>query len=156
MKIVLCHGMGTGPKGPKYHSLCEAFGEDNVIAPDCEGVYDLGTRLEIVKNAVGDTKDLIFVGSSFGGLVSVTFASKYPDQVKGYVLCNPALGMRPKPRSLPKKAVILHAIDDEVIHISTSEMFSMTTGIPLIRVPDEDHKLDKSHKLIVDQVRGML
>jgi pimeloyl-ACP methyl ester carboxylesterase len=155
--IVLCHGLESGPFGPKYHSLCAEFGSDNVISPDCEGVYDIDERLRIVAEAVIGRDELIFVGSSFGGAVSAAFATAHPDRIRGVVLCNPALGMaRGKTLKLPKKTVILHAIDDRVIPISGSERFSETHNVRLLAVPNDDHKFDRSHGIIVAEVRAML
>jgi len=91
MNILFLHGLESGPHGTKYQALSAAFGP-GIIAPDCTGINDPEERLQKVAEALEDAEGpFICCGSSFGGLLALMVADKYPERCVGLVLCCPAL-----------------------------------------------------------------
>jgi pimeloyl-ACP methyl ester carboxylesterase len=57
--------------------------------PDFAG--DLQERLDRLTTLAAEHRDLILIGSSFGGLMATCFATTYPARVKRLILLAPAL-----------------------------------------------------------------
>lgn len=154
MRIVFLHGLESGPQGSKYRALAAAF--ENVTAPDCEGVFDMEERLQIIIQHLGDEPALL-VGSSFGGLAACLVHGRRPDLVLGAVLCAPALH-RPEAEELmgglDVPSVIIHGTQDTVVPIQASRAYAEAYGLPLIEVSD-NHRLSESAGLMIDQVRAV-
>ena len=151
MRIVFLHGLQSSPHGNKYQGLAAAF--DDVTSPDCEGVYDIEARLEMILAHLGETPALL-VGSSFGGLAAALIAHRHPELVLGMVLCAPALhrdaaiGLA----NLTAPAVIIHGLHDAVVPIKSSRAAAFALGMPLVEVED-DHQLSASLPLILEHTR---
>lgn len=153
--VLFLHGLESGPHGSKYRALVEEFGE--VLAPDCEGVYDVGARYDLVEKATRGKRDLLVVGSSFGGLMASLLASKHPERVAGYVLMAPALHNKwpeavAKVDKVPEHAVIIHGLDDDVVPVGASRKFAAKYKVRLLEVAD-DHRLKKHADLMVRVAR---
>ena len=155
MTLVFLHGLETGPHGSKYQALRVV--DPHVMAPDCEGVLDLDARLAIVERDLTGLNDLVLVGSSFGGLVATLFADRHPQQVRGYVLCAPALhlGHADAITHVPKQAHVLHGRRDDVVPIEASRAFCQHWGLPLHEV-DDDHRLHASMPVMVELARKLI
>ena len=151
MNLVFLHGLETGPHGSKYHALRAVY--PALQAPDCHGIGHAPARLAIVEKALDGQRDLVLVGSSFGGLVAVLFADRHPDRVRAYVLCAPALDAHrtASVTRVPPHAVILHGTRDATVQIDWSRDFSRRFGIPLVEV-DDDHRLEASKPALLDLV----
>lgn len=144
------HGLESGPRGSKFRMLSDAFG--HIEAPDFRGIDDLDARLSVAEFATRGRTGLVVVGSSFGGLVAALLANEYPERVRGYVLCAPALNWAAgRINRVPPKAVVIHGDADDVIPIQTSIEFCERFGVSLVRVPD-DHRLKNSVPQILDAV----
>jgi pimeloyl-ACP methyl ester carboxylesterase len=97
--FVLIHG--AGDVGWYWHlveSELRARGHD-VVAPDLPGAdehAELGDYADAVVAAVGDRKDLIVVGHSFGGFTAPLVAARMPVDVLVFVA-----GMVPSPGEAP-------------------------------------------------------
>ncbi len=150
--VVFLHGLESGPFGSKYHALVNAG--YSVTSPDFVGDLDIYSRLSTLERIMGDRTGLILVGSSFGGLLSAMYASKYPRSVAGYVLCAPALNLKPKDYTLsclPERVEVVHGVQDEVVPIEVSEDFCLANGLNLCRVQD-GHRLGSSLDTILRKV----
>lgn len=97
--FVLIHG--AGDVGWYWHlveaELC-ACGHD-VLAPDLpanDETAELGDYADAVVEAVGDRKDLVVVGQSFGGFTASLVAGRLPVDALVFVA-----GMVPSPREPP-------------------------------------------------------
>ena len=152
LRLAFLHGLESGPHGSKYQTLC-TLGLGEVIAPNCQGVLDVGERLRLVEAALADQPRVVLVGSSFGGLVALLYAAAHPAQVAGLMLCAPAVhlpellalhGLPPKgpPPAIPVR--VLHGSLDDVVPIGPVQKYSQDQGFVLI-VVDDDHRLALSH-----------
>lgn len=155
MTLVFLHGMESSPHGSKYRALREVW--PDVLAPDTDGVLDLEQRLAIVERDLAGLHDLVLVGSSFGGLVAVLFADRHPEQVRGYVLCAPALhqGHADAVTHVPALAAVLHGVADHVVPIEASRTFCLRFGVPLVEV-DDGHRLQESMGRMIGLTRAVV
>jgi pimeloyl-ACP methyl ester carboxylesterase len=156
VQVVFLHGLETGPHGAKWRALSAVLA--GVIAPDCEGVMDIEERLSVVERALAGKGDLLLVGSSFGGLAAVLFASRHPDRVRGCVLCAPAVHRTAAAgvEWLPAETVIIHGRDDEVVPLREVEAFARRFPWARLLVVDDGHRLARSHDVLVDEVTRMI
>ncbi|MBT3219263.1 MAG: alpha/beta fold hydrolase, partial [Proteobacteria bacterium] len=120
--IVLAHGLEGSPEGTKARTLREA-GFD-LIAPDGRK-KPLAQRIDELEEATRPGRELILVGSSYGGLAALVLAHRHPERFHGLVLCAPALILREPPVEDPESLVVspdlpcivLHGIHDEIVPI---------------------------------------
>lgn len=157
-KVLFLHGLESGPHGSKYRALVEEFGE-GVLAPDCEGVYDVDARYALVEEATRGERDLLVVGSSFGGLMASLLASEHPERVAACILMAPALHDKwpeavAKINKVPERTVIIHGLDDDVVPMTASRAHAAKHGVRLLEVAD-DHRLKKHAHLMVRVARRM-
>ena len=144
MKVLFCHGLESAPHGGKYQALCEWGFE--VFAPDCRGM-NLQERVDLVSSIISEYPYV--VGSSYGGITAVLAAMKAQVELRGLVLCAPALERAEEPNTDPSKllrvgpTVIIHGVHDDMIPMEVSERYASRTGANLVKV-DDDHRLDKS------------
>ena len=100
MKIFL-HGLESSSKGAKASFLRNIFPDMEI--PDFKG--SLAERMASLYDILAGQKDIILIGSSFGGLMATIFAIENTDVVKKIVLLAPALNF-PEFSSYP-----VHRID---------------------------------------------
>jgi|GEM_PF-37228 len=81
------HGLDSSSMGTKGRFLTEHF--PTIIAPDFTGSLD--QRMQSLGKICGNKRNLVLIGSSFGGLMSTCFAILHPDRVKQIILLAPAL-----------------------------------------------------------------
>jgi pimeloyl-ACP methyl ester carboxylesterase len=86
MKIFL-HGLEGSSKGAKATCLRD-FSADMVI-PDFKG--NLSERMASLRSILAGQKNIILIGSSFGGLMATIFAMESKDALTRIVLLAPAL-----------------------------------------------------------------
>ena len=160
VQLVFLHGLESGPHGSKFH-LLQSLGLGEVLAPDCHGVQDVARRLAMIEAALGDTPQLLLVGSSFGGLMALVFAAAHPQQIAGLVLCAPAvhrpelvdLPGSPGGGELPAVPVrVRHGSQDTVVPLAPVRAFCQAQGLPL-QVIDDGHRLAESHAELAALVR---
>ena len=105
--LLILHGWGSS--SDSWIKVQETLAEKGykVIVPDFPGFGKSITPREpwgiddytgFIFNFVKETKlkDFFLLGHSFGGRVSVRFASLYPEKIKSLILCDSA-GIKPKP-----------------------------------------------------------
>jgi len=158
MQIVFLHGLESGPKGSKFRSLAAAF--PNVGAPDTEGVVDVNERLRCIESELAGRRNLLLVGSSFGGLMACLFVDRHPHRVAGCVLLAPALHDRVAQwvasiRRVPERCIIIHGLRDDIVPIAASRVCATRFGVELTEV-DDGHRLANSHEIIVAATRRLL
>src|SRR5690554_501553 len=148
--IYFFHGLESGPHGSKYQRLSESF---PVFSPDFQGM-DIWERLEKIERETRRMQNLVLVGSSYGGLLAALLYSRHPERVRGLVLMAPALTPESVDavKSQPADAVVIHAPQDQVVPIGPVREKCVLHGIQITEV-DDDHRLQKSHHLMLEGVR---
>ena len=86
MKIFL-HGLESSSKGAKATFLRDLYPDMEI--PDFKGV--LSERMVSLRAILAGQKNIILIGSSFGGLMATIFAMEHADAVDRIVLLAPAL-----------------------------------------------------------------
>jgi pimeloyl-ACP methyl ester carboxylesterase len=156
MKLVFLHGLETGPVGTKSIALRRLAPE--LLAPDCAGIVDIDERLAVIERELAGHDELLLVGSSYGGLAAVLFASRHPERVRGCVLCAPAVHLLDlaRLRSLPNETVIIHGRRDDIVPLAASEALAARFPSARLLVVDDEHALGGSVELLVREVGAML
>ena len=85
--LLFLHGLESSSRGTKGRWFAENY--PHMIIPDFAG--DLSLRLSSLENLCGDRKNLVLVGSSFGGLMVTVFAIAHENQCSRLILLAPAL-----------------------------------------------------------------
>ena len=81
------HGLESSSRGTKGRWFAENY--PHMIIPDFKG--DLSLRLHSLEKLCGNKKNLVLVGSSFGGLMATVFAIAHENQCSRLILLAPAL-----------------------------------------------------------------
>jgi pimeloyl-ACP methyl ester carboxylesterase len=156
MQVAFLHGLETGPQGSKVQALRRVIPE--LLAPDCEGIWDIDERLRIIERELSSRSGLLLVGSSFGGLAAVLYFTRHPEAVTGCVLCAPAVHhLEPQEiAGLPPETVIIHGKRDDIVPLTASE--ALAARFPWVRLlaVDDEHGLGASLELIVEEVQAMM
>jgi pimeloyl-ACP methyl ester carboxylesterase len=87
MTGIFIHGLDSSSRGRKAQFFRKHF--PDMLVPDFTG--DLQARMEQLHGLLVDHKELVMVGSSFGGLMATLFAMANGPRVKRMVLLAPAL-----------------------------------------------------------------
>ena len=150
--VVFSHGKDSGPWGRKITALADvARGEGyDVESVDYRGIETARGRidklLEVCKKLSGD---LVLVGSSLGGYVTVAAASLL--HARGAFIMAPALyleGLPPlRERLLDCPAAIVHGWHDQVVPVEHSVRFAREYGASL-HLLDADHELHSQLRFI--------
>jgi pimeloyl-ACP methyl ester carboxylesterase len=150
--VVFSHGKDSEPWGKKITALADvARGEGyDVESVDYRGIDTARGRIdkliEVCKKLSGD---LVLVGSSLGGYVTVSAASML--HARGAFIMAPALYMEGLPalreRLLDCPATIVHAWGDQVVPVEHSVRFAREYGASL-HLLDGDHQLHTQLRFI--------
>jgi pimeloyl-ACP methyl ester carboxylesterase len=150
--VVFSHGKDSGPWGKKITALADvARGEGyDVESVDYRGIDTPRGRIdkliEVCKKLSGD---LVLVGSSLGGYVTVSAASLL--HARGAFVMAPALYMEGLPplreRLLDCPATIVHGWGDQVVPVEHSVRFAREYGASL-HLLDGDHQLHTQLRFI--------
>ncbi len=112
---VFIHGLESSSQGTKGVFFRAKY--PDMIIEDFEGTLE--RRMEKLNRMLSDKKDLILVGSSFGGLMAAIYACNHGERVKKLILLAPALNLddfKPfaeKRMNLP--VTIFHGRNDDVV-----------------------------------------
>jgi predicted esterase YcpF (UPF0227 family) len=153
MLIIFSHGKESGPWGSKIKTLAD-IAENlgyNIDSIDYSGMSDPDARVEKLKRVLeGSTQDVILVGSSMGGYVSLVAAQSHA--VRGLFLLAPALYMKDysvqEYKPLTSSIYIVHGLSDDVIPYSHSQRFADEKTDCNLQLVEGDHRLNSSLKLI--------
>jgi pimeloyl-ACP methyl ester carboxylesterase len=150
--VVFSHGKDSGPWGRKITALAEVARSEGyeVESVDYRGIDTPRARIdkliEVCKTLAGD---LVLVGSSLGGYVTVAAASML--HARGAFLMAPALYMDGLPplreRVLDCPAAIVHGWGDQVVPVEHSIRFAREAGTSL-HLLDDDHQLHEQLRFI--------
>lgn len=148
MMVCFSHGKESGPWGTKIKRLAEiakSCGCD-VESIDYRNIQDPDARAEklacYLRHSIEQQDDVILVGSSMGGYVSILASETYP--VFGVFLLAPALYI-PGPykqnyNQQQQNMAIVHGWSDDVIPVENSIKFARESQCSL-HVIDGDHRL---------------
>jgi len=143
-KTYFLHGLDSSGKGTKGCFFAKNF--PHVSCPDFEGT--LPKRLQQLEALCENQRQLILVGSSFGGLMATCYATKYPEKVISLILLAPALnfeGYQPPAGLLQIPTIIVIGKHDTVTPAALVIPLAKATFAKLeIRIEDDDHMLHNS------------
>ncbi len=150
--VVFSHGQESGPWGRKISALAEVARSEGYAAEsvDYRGIDSPRDRITRLVDFCKDLQgELVLVGSSMGGYVSVAAASLL--HARGVFLMAPALYMpglpELRPGALDCPAAIVHGWRDDVVPFEHSVRFAKSYGAALHLV-DDDHRLHGQIRLI--------
>lgn len=138
------HGLESSGKGTKGTYLSSHFPQ--VLCPDFFG--NLQERLDQLSVMCDAKENLIFIGSSFGGLMATCYAIKHPSRIKQLVLLAPALnfeGFKPPTDPIDVPTLLVAGKNDsvcppELVLPQAEKTFSNLEVI----LADDDHMLHKT------------
>jgi pimeloyl-ACP methyl ester carboxylesterase len=145
VKILFSHGKESGPWGSKIKHLATISEElgCQVTSLDYTNVPDPQARVAMLLEALHkESNEVILVGSSMGGYVSLVAAEKRP--VKGVFLMAPALYIDGYPQQSHKVSCpvdIVHGWKDEIIPYQNALTFAEQQACNLHLI-DGDHRLN--------------
>jgi len=150
--VVFSHGQESGPWGRKIAALAEIAQSEGYEAHsvDYRGIVEPRARVaklvDFCKELAGD---LVLVGSSMGGYVSVASASLL--HARGVFLMAPALYLEGLPELrqglLDCPAAVVHGWRDEVVPYEHSVRFARTYSASL-HLLESDHRLHNQIRMI--------
>lgn len=139
---IFVHGLDSSNKGTKATFFREYY--PDMILPNFPG--SLEERMQILREVLDGKRDIVLVGSSFGGLMATLFALEHEERVRRLVLLAPALNFADQ-SSLAGKVLsvptwIYHGTKDDVIPLQDvknigQRLFKKLTFVVL----DDDHNL---------------
>jgi pimeloyl-ACP methyl ester carboxylesterase len=139
--IYFLHGLDSSGSGTKGRYFAINFPQ--VIRPDFAG--SLPARLRQLTAICIDQQQLLFIGSSFGGLMATCYAIKHPEKVARLILLAPALnftGYRPPAHPLQVPTVLIIGQGDTVTPVNVVTPLARATFADLaIDIVDDDHLL---------------
>jgi predicted esterase len=159
MKILFAHGKESGPWGSKIIRLANlaeqhGFSTDSI---DYSDLTDPDLRVERLLNTLkNETQDVILVGSSMGGYVSLVAAEQAP--VQGVFLLAPALymsGYAKQTYSAHANIEIVHGWADDIIPPEHSIRYAKQHHCSLHLIAG-DHRLNSSLEVVASLFESFL
>jgi pimeloyl-ACP methyl ester carboxylesterase len=150
--VVFSHGKDSGPWGTKITALAETARSEGyqVESVDYRGVDSPAERVTRLADFCSSLHgDLVLVGSSLGGYVSVAAAATL--HARGVFLMAPALYLpgipELRPRVLDCPATVVHGWRDDIVPYEDSVRFARDYRAQL-HLLDSDHQLHDQLRLI--------
>jgi pimeloyl-ACP methyl ester carboxylesterase len=150
--VVFSHGLEGGPWGHKITALADTARSEGYQpeSVDYRGIDSPRERIARLMQFCQDLQgDLVLVGSSLGGYVSVAAASLL--HARGVFLMAPAIYAAGLPELrkgvLDSPTMVIHGWHDEVIPYDHSVRFAQQHGATL-HLLDGDHRLHSELRLI--------
>jgi pimeloyl-ACP methyl ester carboxylesterase len=145
-RLIYLHGLESTSQSGKARQFAQRF--PGMLTPDFTGSF--AERMRLLYPILGETSGWTIIGSSFGGLMGVSFTHDHPGHVRKLVLLAPAIilpefAARQDLRSIAVPTVIIHGSRDEVVpaepvRILAERIFSDLTYIAV----DDDHRLHRT------------
>lgn len=164
--VIFSHGKESGPFGRKIRRLIGVaeqlgLGTTSVDYRECANA---DKRIMLLRDTIASlqmpTEDIVLVGSSMGGYVSMAAANELP--VAGLFLMAPALWMPAEEYTVqsysPKTAriEITHGFGDDIVPYENSVRFAANHRGTTLHLVDDDHRLGESHDFLAKQFRRFL
>ncbi|GAB6191015.1 alpha/beta fold hydrolase [Desulfocastanea catecholica] len=135
------HGLDSSGSGTKGRFFARNF--PHVVCPDFTGA--LPERLQQLAKLVDDQRQLVLIGSSFGGLMATCYALAHPAKVARLILLAPALnfaGYQPPAQLLSTPTFLAIGEKDTVTPADLVVPLAKATFADLhLHIADDDHLL---------------
>jgi pimeloyl-ACP methyl ester carboxylesterase len=142
---VFVHGLEGSSQGNKARFFRKRY-SDMIIEDYTGGIEE---RMEKLRHTLSGEKDLILVGSSYGGLMTAMYACDHEEAIRRLILLAPALDLEEfKPYlhcTISAPVVLYHGSRDDVVPPEkVREIASrIFTGLTY-HVVDDDHPLSET------------
>ncbi len=138
------HGLESSSQGNKGRYFREKY--PDMIIENFHGALE--NRMAALNGLASDKKDLILVGSSFGGLMASIFTCENPKRVTRLILLAPALDLDDfKPYlgfKLNVPTTVFHGTNDDVVPLAPVRAIAEKIFINLkFNILDDDHSLSR-------------
>ena len=142
---VFIHGLESSGQGTKGTYFRKRY--PDMIIENYPG--NLGDRMDKLCGILTDKRDLVLVGSSYGGLMAAMYACNNEHQIKRLILLAPALNLEEfKPyltREIEVPVILYHGSRDDVVplkpvHGIASKIFQNLSH----HIVDDDHPLSET------------
>lgn len=151
--VIFSHGKESGPNGTKIQILSKIAKENgcHTMSIDYRSCEDGEARIELLKKIISglDSANLILVGSSMGGYVSVVAAKDV--EIDGLFLMCPALFLSrygTQEYSVQANHIeIIHGWQDDVVPFESSVRFGKE-NLAHLHLVDDNHRLSGSHQFL--------
>jgi pimeloyl-ACP methyl ester carboxylesterase len=139
---VFIHGLESSSQGTKGIYFRERY--PDMIIEDYPGTFE--KRMLKLNKVLSDKKDLILVGSSYGGLMASVFTCTNEERVAKLILLAPALNLEEFDPYLNKKSnvpvVVYHGKNDDVVPVAPVQGIARNVFLNITyHVIDDDHSL---------------
>ncbi len=143
-KQIFLHGLESSSLGYKGKYFSQKFKE--MMVPDFTG--SLAKRMRKLENLAENVKDLVLVGSSFGGLMATQYTQANPLKVRKLILLAPALNFAefsPPVTKLKVPAKLIIGSQDSVTPPKVVIPLAQSTFENIeIFICEDDHSLRKT------------
>jgi pimeloyl-ACP methyl ester carboxylesterase len=142
---VFIHGLESSSQGTKGVYFREKF--PDMLIEDYMGLLE--KRMAKLRGLLAGEKDLILVGSSFGGLMAAIYACENEESVKRLILLAPALDLDYFKPYAEKRLVLpvwlYHGKEDDVVPPAPVERIARKVFSNLsYHLVDDDHSLHRT------------
>ena len=147
--LIFIHGLDSSSQGTKARFFRGKY--EKILTPDFRG--DLAERLDRLEDVLAGKKNIILVGSSFGGLMATIYGLNHPKTVKKLVLLAPALNFQEfaawkgKRTDIPA-SLFIGRHDTVTLPEPVTEAARATFTNLTIDLLDDDHLLHKTYRQI--------
>ena len=142
---VFIHGLESSSQGTKGVYFGEMY--PDMIIEDYPGTFE--ERMIKLNDILAGKKELILVGSSYGGLMAAVFTCKNKERIKKLILLAPALNLDEFKPYLNKKiqvpVIVYHGKNDDVVPFVPVQNIAKTVFENIsYNIINDDHSLHKS------------
>jgi pimeloyl-ACP methyl ester carboxylesterase len=146
---VFIHGLESSSQGTKGVYFRERY--PDMIIEDYPGSFE--ERMQKLNKELSDKKDLILVGSSYGGLMASVFACTNEERVAKLILLAPALNLEEFGPYLNKKitvpVVVYHGKNDDVVPVAPVQDIARAVFRTIsYHVIEDDHSLHSNFPIL--------
>jgi len=166
LHVVFSHGKESGPNGIKIQRLvtvAEEMGMET-ISIDYRNCANADARVDLLRETLnrlgGPARQVVLVGSSMGGYVSMAVANEL--SISGLFLMAPALWMPSEEYSVQSYQPqcdcieITHGMNDDIVPIENSIRFARENANTILHLVPDDHRLKASHDFLDYQFKRFL
>ena len=159
--VIFSHGKESGPFGRKIRRLIEVAEQQGLgtTSVDYRECADADARIALLRDTIARLQvppaDIVLVGSSMGGYVSVAVANEVP--VAGLFLMAPALWMPAEEYTvqsyapMARRIEVTHGFGDDIVPYQNSVRFAAAHRGTTLHLVDDDHRLGASHDFLAVQ-----